>query len=133
MSIFTHREPGSPVAILNSTGKLAKPPQELVEVLTQAIKISQITNGAFDVTVKPLVDLYQQSQPKLPGADAVEVSAQSGGLYPNVRLQRGNFILHSPVWPSPSMGLPKATSWMPVLLYSRNWASRMCMSRPAAT
>jgi thiamine biosynthesis lipoprotein len=72
VAIFTHRNPESPVAILNSTGKQAKPPQELVEVLTQAIEISQITNGAFDVTVKPLVDLYQQSQPNLPSAGSVE-------------------------------------------------------------
>ncbi|MCP4140124.1 MAG: FAD:protein FMN transferase [Chloroflexi bacterium] len=72
VAIFNHRESESPVAILNSIGKLAKPPQELVEVLTQAIVISEMTGGAFDVTVKPLLDLYQQSQPELPSAEAVE-------------------------------------------------------------
>lgn len=72
VGIFTHREPESPVAILNSTGKLANPPQELVEVLSQAVEISGMTGGAFDVTIKPLVDLYQQSQPDLPSADAVD-------------------------------------------------------------
>jgi thiamine biosynthesis lipoprotein len=50
---------------------LSNPPIELVEVLHQAISISELTGGAFDVTVKPLVDLYQQTQPDLPGEDAV--------------------------------------------------------------
>jgi thiamine biosynthesis lipoprotein len=74
VAIFTHREPGSPVAILNNTGKLSKPPQELVEVLAHALEISEQTEGAFDVTVKPLVDLYQQFQPGLPGTDELKAA-----------------------------------------------------------
>ena len=62
------------MAVLNRTGKLAKPPQELVEVLAEANRISKFTNGAFDVSVKPLVDLYQDAQPDLPDADAVEAA-----------------------------------------------------------
>ncbi|MBN2046194.1 MAG: FAD:protein FMN transferase [Anaerolineales bacterium] len=71
IAIFNHREPGSSVAMLNHTGKLAKPPKELVEVLVNALEISEKTGGAFDVTVKPLVDLYQQSQPALPTSEAL--------------------------------------------------------------
>ncbi|MEN8242393.1 MAG: FAD:protein FMN transferase [Chloroflexota bacterium] len=72
VSIFTHRTPDSPVTILNAAGKLASPPKELVALLAQAVAISEITNGAFDVTIKPLVDLYQQSQPKLPPEHKVQ-------------------------------------------------------------
>jgi thiamine biosynthesis lipoprotein len=72
VAIFNHRDPDSPISTLNCTGKLAKPPRELVDVLTQAMLVSEMTKGAFDVTVKPLVDLYQQSQPDLPGAEAIE-------------------------------------------------------------
>jgi len=72
MAIFTHRERESPVAILNRTGKFSKPPQELIVVLTQAMEISEMTDGAFDVTVKPLLDLYQQAQLDLPMAEAIE-------------------------------------------------------------
>jgi thiamine biosynthesis lipoprotein len=74
VAIFTTREVDSPVSILNFTGKLAKPPQELVKVLTHAAAISEMTGGAFDVTVKPLVDLYQQSQPGLPTDDKLQVA-----------------------------------------------------------
>ncbi len=72
VGIFTHRTTESPLAVLNRTGKLANPPLELVEVLYQAMAISEMTKGAFDVTIKPLLDLYQQSQPELPGPDVVE-------------------------------------------------------------
>jgi thiamine biosynthesis lipoprotein len=74
IGIFDHRLPGSPMARLNQKGKLINPPAELVEVLEQAISISKMTDGAFDVTVKPLMDLYQLSQPNLPGADTVETA-----------------------------------------------------------
>ena len=43
-------------------------------MLAEANRISNFTNGAFDVTVKPLVDLYQDGQPDLPDADAVEAA-----------------------------------------------------------
>ena len=74
VAIFNHREDSSPVAVLNRTGKMAKPPQELVEVLLEANRISDFTNGAFDVTVKPLVNLYQDAQFDLPDADVVEAA-----------------------------------------------------------
>jgi thiamine biosynthesis lipoprotein len=72
VAIFSHRESKSPVTVLNNSGKLAKPPREIVEVLSEAVQISEITGGAFDVTVKPLVDLYQQTQPNLPTEEAVQ-------------------------------------------------------------
>ncbi len=72
VAIFTHREPDSPLAVLNRTGMLADPPRELLDVLYKAREISKLTDGAFDVTVKPLEDLYQNSQPGLPGADQIK-------------------------------------------------------------
>jgi len=72
VAIFSHRDPASPLSLLNRTGYLYKPPQELTAVLAKAIEISGMTGGAFDVSIKPLLDLYQESQPKLPGEDAVE-------------------------------------------------------------
>ena len=72
VAIFTHREPNSPLAVLNRTGKLTEPPRELLEVLYKAREISKLTDGAFDITVKPLEDLYRDSQPGLPGADQIK-------------------------------------------------------------
>lgn len=74
VGIFNHRDAGSPLSVLNKIGKLANPPQELIEVLSQAMAISEMTNGAFDVTVKPLVDLYSKLQQKLPGSDELEAA-----------------------------------------------------------
>ncbi len=70
--IFNHRDPVSPLAVLNRDGRLSRPPQELVEVLSQSVQISEVSGGAFDVTVKPLVDLYRQSQPELPSTDMID-------------------------------------------------------------
>ena len=72
IAIFDHRLSESPVAKLNQYGALEDPPHELVFVLEQALSISKLTNGAFDVTVKPLLDLYRQAQPDLPGTDTVQ-------------------------------------------------------------
>ncbi len=77
VEIFNFREVESPVSILNRTGKLENPPKELVEVLNAAIAISEITDGAFDVTVKPLVDLFQQTQPGLPSEAAVQAATRT--------------------------------------------------------
>lgn len=43
---------------LNKHGLLNNPPKELVELLNAAQKISQVSNGAFDVTVQPLWILH---------------------------------------------------------------------------
>lgn len=72
VAIFTHRIAGSPVAVLNQSGSLANPPAELVDVLRLAASISEQTGGAFDVTIKPLVDVYQQAQPDLPADELVQ-------------------------------------------------------------
>jgi thiamine biosynthesis lipoprotein len=72
IAIFDHRSSDSPVTILNREGVLFDPTTEFLEVLEQASIVSGMTNGAFDVTVKPLIDLYQQSQPDLPGEEEVQ-------------------------------------------------------------
>jgi thiamine biosynthesis lipoprotein len=74
IGIFDHRTDGTPVAMLNQAGVLDNPPTELVDVLTQARTVSEMTGGAFDITVKPLVDLYKQAQPDLPDESAVKAA-----------------------------------------------------------
>jgi FAD:protein FMN transferase len=59
IAAFDHRRPDSPLAILNRTGALSAPPAELVEVIERAQQYSAMTGGAFDISVKPLVDAYQ--------------------------------------------------------------------------
>lgn len=56
---FDHRQLQSPLAILNRTGQLASPPPALRALLQQALAYGDLTAGAFDVTVKPLLDARQ--------------------------------------------------------------------------
>lgn len=51
MSIY---QPGSQVYQLNRDGVLHRPDPQLLAVLAQARQLSQLTDGAFDITVQPL-------------------------------------------------------------------------------
>lgn len=46
---------------LNATGRLAEAPADLLQVLGQAQVYSRMSDGAFDVTTAPLLDLYERS------------------------------------------------------------------------
>jgi FAD:protein FMN transferase len=48
----------SAVCQLNANGSLDDPPQDLIRILSESEEFSRATNGAFDVTVQPLWELY---------------------------------------------------------------------------
>ena len=77
-SILSRHMPDSDLSRLNRNGNLAHASQPLLDVIAQAAQISDISNGAFDITVKPLLDLYQdyQKQDALPPATAVAAARQ---------------------------------------------------------
>lgn len=56
--VFSLYRADSAVSRLNRDGRLEAPPLELVELLGQARSVSELTDGAFDVTVQPLWRLY---------------------------------------------------------------------------
>jgi thiamine biosynthesis lipoprotein len=58
-SLFTRFQAVSEVGLLNATGSVESPQQELVDILTRAFYYSEKTEGAFDVTVKPALDLFE--------------------------------------------------------------------------
>lgn len=57
--IFSRHDAGTPVATLNKMGRLDAAPPELVEVINRSLYYHRLTNGAFDVTVQPVVDLFK--------------------------------------------------------------------------
>jgi thiamine biosynthesis lipoprotein len=59
-SIFSRHRPGTPLDQLNRTGILHGAPQELLTVLAAARRFSELTDGAFDPTVAPLLSLYER-------------------------------------------------------------------------
>lgn len=74
-AILTRHRPDAPVARLAQDGVLRGAPEELVEVLGRALEISSATDGAFDITVAPVLDLYRRrvaAGEMLPTADEVE-------------------------------------------------------------
>ena len=59
--IFSLYRGDSELTYLNENGYLSDPAPELVDVLFQADHISRLTDGAFDVTVQPLWQLYKEN------------------------------------------------------------------------
>ena len=70
LSIF---EKESEVSKLNKN-KSASISNETIEVIKKAIEISKITDGAFDISCKPLVDLYKKCEKsgKPPGEEEIK-------------------------------------------------------------
>lgn len=61
--LFDHRLSGGPLWQLNQDGFLKDPPQELIALIKQAREISERSAGAWDITVKPLLDAARQDLP----------------------------------------------------------------------
>lgn len=81
-SILSRHRPDTPVATLNVTGSLERPPAELVAVLAHARSVSRASAGAFDVTVLPLVRLWEASftaTGRPPSDDAIETTRRLVG------------------------------------------------------
>lgn len=57
-AIFSRYRAGTAVARLNRDGRVTDAPSELVEVMIRALEYSRMTEGAFDVTVAPVLNLY---------------------------------------------------------------------------
>ena len=58
--LLNRYDSGSAIGVLNRDGRLSDTPGEVLDVLVRALKFHESTGGAFDVTVKPLVDLYKK-------------------------------------------------------------------------
>ncbi|MDD5758878.1 MAG: FAD:protein FMN transferase [Desulfobulbaceae bacterium] len=59
--ILSRHDPSTPIAHLNQTGSLTAAPPEVMDVVSRALYYNRVTNGAFDITVQPVVDLYKNS------------------------------------------------------------------------
>ena len=95
-AVLSRHAPCTPMARLNALGTLDHGPAELLEVLTRAREIHDLSGGAFDPTVLPLLRLFERHAERgalptdaevaraltLVGLDAVEIEGRS------VRLSR---------------------------------------------
>jgi thiamine biosynthesis lipoprotein len=60
--LYDRHDPRSALSVLNERGSLAGPPPELAALLHRSRSIHSLTGGRFDVTVKPLLDLYESGK-----------------------------------------------------------------------
>lgn len=60
-SLMTRFQSTSYIGHLNATGSLKGGPSEVMEVLRSSLRYHTISQGAFDITIMPIVDLYQRS------------------------------------------------------------------------
>lgn len=73
--IFNRHDKSSPLSALNHTGKLADSPLELVSMTARALNIGRELQGAFDISVAPLVDLIRSSRGVPERKELAEASA----------------------------------------------------------
>ncbi len=58
--VFNRYDDATPVSVLNREGRITGAPPELAEVMDRALRFHSLSDHAFDVTVAPLVDLFQK-------------------------------------------------------------------------
>ena len=68
--VFTLYQGDSALRRLNRDGVLADPPKDLIRLLGICSEIHKKTSSAFDVTVQPLWELYENHFVQNPGADS---------------------------------------------------------------
>ncbi|HEY5912494.1 MAG TPA: FAD:protein FMN transferase [Verrucomicrobiae bacterium] len=75
-SVLSLYRPDSELCRLNREGTLTPPHPYLVEVVTKARQLSELSGGAFDVTVQPLWDLYATAKRagRTPGPSELEMA-----------------------------------------------------------
>ena len=76
-SLLSRHRPDSELSRLNENGRLAYANQPLITLIDQSRHLSEQSGGAFDISVKPLLDLYQdyQKRDQLPPETAVAQAA----------------------------------------------------------
>lgn len=74
-ALLSGYRPDSELSRLNANGAVRNASDALVDVLLLADRISRLGEGAFDVTVQPVLQLYRdriEQQHELPGPEAIE-------------------------------------------------------------
>ncbi|MCX5865346.1 MAG: FAD:protein FMN transferase [Deltaproteobacteria bacterium] len=58
--LLSRHDPSTPLSHLNRTGTLPQGQMEVVEVVARSLYHHKQTGGAFDITVQPVLDLYEE-------------------------------------------------------------------------
>ena len=96
--LLSRHRSDTPLARLNRDGLLADAPPELIEVLGRALEYSELSDGAFDVTVAPVLELYssRSSLGAAPPTDADVAAALPLVGYRGVHVDRTSVTFDRP-------------------------------------
>lgn len=92
IAFFDHRRADSPLAELNRVRWLDAPPPELVELLSLGVAYGRLTGGAFDISVKPVVDAWRDGEmdvaakQRLVDFRRIEIGSEQVRLQPGMAL-----------------------------------------------
>ncbi len=75
IGLFNRFDASSPLTLLNDTGSLTGGPPELIGLIERSLAIGRVTVGAFDITVKPIIDLFRDPSSYEPRPAAPDESA----------------------------------------------------------
>ena len=94
-SVLTRHRPEAPLARLNREGRLDGPPPELRYVLGTAVRVADLSGGAFDPTVLPVLEAWAvaRSAGRSTPTDAEVEHARWRTGYQGVRLTEGAIVL----------------------------------------
>ena len=62
VAVLNRFDANSALAHLNDTGRIQGAPPELTRVVGSGLGFHRLTGGAFDITVKPIIDLFRDPQ-----------------------------------------------------------------------
>ena len=68
IQMYDHRQADSPLGQLNANGITHHAPPELIATIQQSLHFSILSQGAFDVTVKPVIDALRKPSPPRNGS-----------------------------------------------------------------
>jgi thiamine biosynthesis lipoprotein len=93
-NMLTHYEEKSAIGTFNAGGKLEQAPREVLDLIARSLYYHRETGGAFDITVKPLIDLYKTSfaQNHQPTENEIDRTLKLVGSE-NLHFQNGSLLL----------------------------------------
>jgi thiamine biosynthesis lipoprotein len=77
-ALLSRFKPDSQVSLLNRSGVLREPHPAFLELLRQSCWVSELSSGLFDITILPVLALYQkhhQQNGSLPGMAEIEAAS----------------------------------------------------------
>ena len=101
VTLLTRYGNQSPICELNAENSLDHPVPEIREVIGRSLYFHRDTNGAFDITVKPLVDLFQEQFAAGRQPTETEIDATIG----RIGSERLRFANNSILLPAKGMGI----------------------------